>query len=192
LTGHPINRYAEELARITSGTIAALKPTHDHAVVVAGLVVALRTMHTRRGDRMAFVTLDDRTGRLELAVFSELFERHRDLLVKDTLLVVKGHVSVDEYTGGFKMSAEEIYNIDQARAIFGSRLVIEVDAAIAANGFVDELKQILAPSQGPCPVHVRYRSEAAEVELVLGEEWRIVPSRAVLERLGRLAGERNV
>jgi len=47
-------------------------------------------MQTRRGDRMAFVTLDDRTGRLELAVFSELFERHRDLLAKDTLLVVKG------------------------------------------------------------------------------------------------------
>ena len=77
----------------------------------------------------AFVTLDDRTGRLELAVFSELFERHRDLLAKDALLVVKGHVSVDEYTGGFKMSAEEIYNIEQARGAFGSRLVIAVDAA---------------------------------------------------------------
>jgi DNA polymerase-3 subunit alpha len=181
-----------DLAHITSATIAELKPTHDRAVVVAGLVVGMRVMQTRRGDRMAFVTLDDRTGRLELAVFSELFERHRDLLVKDTLLVVKGHVAVDEYTGGFKMSAEEIYNIDQARAVFGSRLVIEVDAVTAANGFMDELKQILAPSQGPCPVWVRYRSDAAEVELVLGEEWKVSPSQAVLERLGRLAGERNV
>ena len=192
LTGHPIERYMHDLKHIASSTIAELKPTEDRAVVVAGLVVGLRVMQTRRGDRMAFVTLDDRTGRLELAVFSELFERYRELLVKDAFLVVKGHVSVDEYTGGFKMSAEEIYNIDQARAAFGSRVVIAVDAAIAANGFVDELKQILAPSQGPCPVWVRYRSEAAEVELVLGEEWRIVPSRAVLERLGRLAGERNV
>jgi DNA polymerase-3 subunit alpha len=192
LTGHPIARYADELAHFTSSTIAELRPTHDRAIVVAGLVVAVRVMQTRRGDRMAFVTLDDRTARLELAVFSELFERHRDHLVKDTLLVVTGHVSVDEYTGGFKMSAEEIYNIEQARGVFGSRLVIAVDALTAANGFIDELKQILAPSQGPCPVCVRYRSDTAEVELVLGEEWKVSPSRSVMERLSRLAGERNV
>lgn len=192
LTGHPIARYAEELKHMISAPIAELRPTYDRALVVAGLVVGIRTMQTRRGDRMAFVTLDDRTGRLELAVFSELFERHRDLLVKDTLLVVKGQVAVDEYTGGFKMSAEEIYNIDHARAVFGSRVIIAVDASTAANGFMEELKQILAPSQGPCPVWVRYRGEAAEAELVLGEEWKVSPSRAVIERLSRLAGERNV
>jgi DNA polymerase III subunit alpha len=112
LTGHPIARYADELKNFTSASIAELRPADDRAVVIAGLVVGLRVMQTKRGDRMAFVTLDDRTGRLDLAIFSELFERHRELLVKDTLLVVKGHVSVDEYTGGFKMSAEEIYNID--------------------------------------------------------------------------------
>ncbi|MBI3898590.1 MAG: DNA polymerase III subunit alpha [Gammaproteobacteria bacterium] len=192
LTGHPIARYSDELKHFTSATIAELKPTADRAVVVAGLVVAMRAMQTKRGDRMAFITLDDRTGRLELAVFSELFERYRALLVKDTLLVVEGHVSVDEYTGGFKMSAEKIYNIDQARAAFGSRLVIHVDAAKAANGFMDELKEILAPSQGPCPVWLRYRSDIAEADIVLGEEWRINPNAAVLERLTRLAGNNNV
>jgi DNA polymerase III subunit alpha len=57
---------------------------------------------------------------------------------------------------------------------------------------MDELKEILAPSKGPCPVLLRYRSEKAEVEIVLGEEWRVSPAGAVLERLGRLAGERNV
>jgi len=97
-SGHPIQRYEAELARRAT-RIVDLKPTADRTVVVAGLVVAMRTMNTRRGDRMAFVTLDDRTGRLELAVFSELYTRHRDLLGKDNLLVVEGHVSVDEYSG---------------------------------------------------------------------------------------------
>jgi len=193
LTGHPIARYAEELTQFISATIAELKPTEDRTVTVAGLVVALRVMQTKRGDRMAFVTLDDRTGRLELAVFSEMFERHRDLLVKDNLLVVEGQVSVDEYTGGFKMSAEKVYNIDQARAAFSRRLVIKVDAETAGNGFMDELKQILTPaSQGPCAVWLRYHTDQAEADIVLGEEWRINPSESVLERLSRLAGERNV
>ncbi|MBI3575993.1 MAG: DNA polymerase III subunit alpha, partial [Gammaproteobacteria bacterium] len=193
LTGHPIARYAEELARITDYTIAELRPTRDRDIVVAGLVVNLRTMQTRRGDRMAFVTLDDRTGRLELAVFAEFYTRYRELLVKDTLLVVKGQVSVDEYTGGFKMSAEKIYNVDQARGAFSSRLVIEVDVGLAGNGFADELRAILGPvAHGTCPVYLRYHGAEADAEIALGEEWKISPTDTVIERLGRLAGERNV
>ncbi len=193
LTGHPIARYAEELARITDYTIAELRPTQDRTIVVAGLVVNLRTMQTRRGDRMAFVTLDDRTGRLELAVFSELYAQRRELLVKDSLLVVRGDVSVDEYTSGFKMAAEEIYNIDQARGAFSSRLVIEVDAGLAGNGFADELRSILAPvARGPCPVYLRYHGSGADAEIALGEEWKISPTGTVIERLGQLAGEGNV
>jgi DNA polymerase-3 subunit alpha len=193
LTGHPIARYAEELARITDATIAELRPTQDRTIVVAGLVVALRTMQTRRGDRMAFVTLDDRTGRLELAVFADLYQQARDRLVKDALLVVEGHVSVDEYTGGFKMSAERIYNIEQARATFGTRLVIDVDAMVAGNGFLTELREILQPARhGSCPVVLRYRNQEAEAEIALGEEWKVQPSGAVLERLGRLAGSEHV
>jgi len=193
LTGHPIARYEQELARFIDSSIAELKPTEDKNIVVAGLVVGMRAMQTRRGDRMAFVTLDDRTGRLELAVFSELYERHRDLLAKDTLLVVEGQVSMDEYSGGFKMSAERIYNIDQARGTFASRLEIDVDTALAATGFMQELKQILKPATpGNCLVCVRYDAGPASAEILLGPEWKINPGGALLDRLSGLAGEGRV
>ena len=193
LTGHPIERYEKELAGITNSSISELNPTQDSTIIVAGLVVAIRTMHTRRGDRMAFVTLDDRTGRLELAVFSGLYASHRELLVKDKLLIVEGHVSVDEYTGGFKMSAEKIYNMEQARSVFGTRVVIDVDADLAGNGFLDELKRILKPAcQGPCPVYLHYQSDLAEADIVLGEEWNINPTGVVLERLTEFAGKDRV
>ena len=193
LTGHPIRRYEAELRHITDNCLAELKPVEDRPVVVAGLVVGMRTMNTRRGDRMAFVTLDDRTGQLELAVFSELYERHRELLGKDNLLIVEGQVSVDEYSGGFRMSAEKIYDIDQARAAMASRLEIDVDAELAGNGFARELQEILKPATpGRCPVHLQYRRSDAEAQIVLGEEWRITPSGAVLERLWQLAGQEHV
>ncbi len=193
LTGHPIARYEAELSHIIMTDLANLKPVDDRNVVVAGLVVAMRTMNTKRGDRMAFVTLDDRTGRLELAVFSDMYTRYRDLLSKDTLLVVEGQVSVDEYSGGFKMSADKIYNIDQARAAFATCLEIDVQAAQAGNGFVHELQDILKPvTPGSCPVLLRYQSEAAVAEIALGQEWRIMPTGAVLEQLSQLAGQEHV
>jgi DNA polymerase III subunit alpha len=161
--------------------------------VVAGLIVAIRTMQTRRGDRMAFVTLDDRSGRLELAVFADLFAASRDLLVKDTLLIVDGQLSIDEYTGGFKMRAEKLYNMDQARSAFASHVVIDVDADLAKNGFVGELKQILGPeTEGSCPVYLNYHNGNAAAEILLGEEWAVNPTGTVIERLEDLAGEQHV
>jgi DNA polymerase-3 subunit alpha len=109
------------------------------------------------------------------------------------LLVVDGYVSVDDYTGGFKMSAEKIYNIDQARAAFAMRLVIDVNSGLAENGFVDELKAILEPlSQGRCPVVLNYTSNNAEAEIALGDNWRIVPTGTLLTKLYQLAGEHHV
>jgi DNA polymerase-3 subunit alpha len=142
---------------------------------------------------MAFVTLDDRTGRLELAVFSDLFERYRELLVKDALLVVEGQVSVDEYSGGFKMSAERLYNIDQARAVFASRLEIDVDSGALGGGFIADLKQALAPAvPGSCPVALNYEAHGARAEILLGPEWKVTLSNALLDRLTGLAGAGRV
>lgn len=192
LSGHPITRFEKELAHITGNTIANLNSSKNN-VMVAGLIVAIRTMQTRRGDRMAFVTLDDRTGRLELAVFSDLYHASRELLTKDALIVVDGQLSVDEYTGGFKMRADKLYTMDEARAGFASRLVIDVNMDIAGNGFVSELKQILTPVvDGPCPVYLSYCNQDAEAEILLGAQWKVNPTANVLKKLEGLAGEEHV
>lgn len=193
LTGHPIARHMQELARFVDGDLTGIRPTESGTITVAGLVVALRTMSTKRGDRMAFVTLDDSMGRLELAVFPELYEKHRELIAKDALLVVKGQVSVDEFSGGFRMSAESLYSLDSAREAFATRLDLDVDAALAANGFVHDLQMLLAPARpGTCPVYLRYRTDDAEAEVSLGPDWRIRPSGEVLDALARLAGRERV
>ena len=142
---------------------------------------------------MAFVTLDDRTGRLEIAVFSDLFAESREYLVKDTLLVVEGQLSVDEYTGGFKMRADRVYNIDEARLKYAKRIEIDVDAKHAGNGFIGSLKEILAPARdGICPVVVRYYNKDAVADISLGKDWMISPRDAVIERLQEFAGNDNV
>ncbi|MHB1512592.1 MAG: DNA polymerase III subunit alpha [Acidiferrobacter sp.] len=188
LTGHPIDRYAAELKRITKTAISDLKPTENSSIMVGGLVVALRVINTRRGDRMAFVTLDDRTGRIDLAMFGELYQRYRERVVKDALVIVKGSVSTDEYSGGFKMTAEAIYNIDEARAAFATRLVMDIESDRCDERFVDGLREILGPVRaGKCPIVVRYHRPEGVADLVFGEEWRVTPNEAVMRQLDALA-----
>ncbi len=193
LTGHPINRYLPELKCFTSARIIDLKPAKNQTVVVAGLIVAMRTMNTRRGDRMAFITIDDRSARIELAVFSEAYNQYRDLLAKDKLIVVEGEVSIDDYSGGFKMSANSIYDINQARTRFGKRLLVQVNEKKLANGFIHELQSILSPFRdGFCPVVLDYQRRDARAELLLGKGWQIQPSDELLQRLREMVGEERV
>lgn len=192
LTGHPINPFLPELKQFISARIVDLKPA-KRQVVVAGLIVAMRTMNTKRGDRMAFFTLDDRSARIEVAVFSETYQRYRDLLAKDRLVVVTGEVSVDDYAGGYKMQAEAIYDMAQAREHYARRLVIRVEQAMAANGFIPELEQTLSPfREGKCPIRILYRNQCAEARLGLGEAWRVRPSDELLRRLGQVVGAEQV
>lgn len=193
LTGHPITRYEAELEQIVTAKLSDIRPTESKTMTVAGMIVAIRTMQTRRGDRMAFITLDDRTGRIELAVFSDTYNEQRELLVKDTLLVVKGQVSVDDYSGGFKMAAESVYGIDDARNEFANQLVLSLSPEKMANGFLVDLKRILEPVEdGSCPVVLRYQNGNAEATLVLGDEWCIDVNTAILGKLNDLVGEDSV
>ena len=193
LTGHPINRYEAELARFVTHRIADLKPTRDQMVVVAGLIVALRTMNSRRGERIAFVTLDDRTGRVELAVFAEAYQRYRDSLVKDRLVVVEGSVSVDEYSGGYRMSTERILDIDTARAVYAKRLEIDIAATRLQNDASAVLAEILKPfREGGCPVWINYCGAAARARVALGQEWRVRPTDELLHRLTEMTGPDGV
>ena len=192
LTGHPIERYQNELLQFITTRIVDLKPSQDQIVLVAGLVVAIRTMNSRRGERIAFVTLDDRSGRIELAVFAEAYQRYRDLLVKDRLLVVEGTVNIDEYSGGFRMSAEKIYDIDRAREVFAKRLEIDVEDKYSANGFIGSLADVLQPfRQGDCPVWINYQGQHATARMALGQDWCIHPTDELLHRLTEVAGPDN-
>lgn len=193
LTGHPITRYENELRKFTSCRIVDVQPKRDATLVIAGLVLALRTMKTKKGDMMAFVTLDDRSARIELAVFSDVYTRCRDLLAKDKLIVIEGEASVDEYTGSYKMSAREIYDIDKAREVYGRRLVLQIDGKKFSPDFAPALAKVLTPfREGSCPIRVHFVGDGVKVNISFGKEWRVRPTGELLHRLEDLLGPQGV
>jgi len=161
---------------------------------VAGLVVELRTKQNKNGKRMAFATLDDRTGRLEVAVFSEAFDKFREYLVKDTLLVADGNLSWDDFAGQLRLSAENLMSMEQARVAFAKRLLLSRTADSGgeepAAVWIEKLRETLAPFQGGhCPVFIEYQAQGAQSLIQLGEAWQIRPEEALLNQLRTICGE---
>jgi DNA polymerase-3 subunit alpha len=207
LTGHPIIRYQDELERIISGTLASLvSSAGDNAVVpsgrgdawerpvvIAGLVMTMRVRKTQRGGNIAFLTLDDHTAQIDVRIFSEVFDKHQALLGKDKVLVIQGTLGLDDYSGGNQVTAQTIYDINQARAQFARRLVVGVESRQAGNGFVRSLADILQPfREGQCRVCIDYLGGGAQARIALGDEWTVHPTDELLHRLRELAGAQRV
>ena len=193
VSGHPIAHYEDELSKFITAPICGLKPARDKTVVVAGYVMSVRTMQTKSGGRIAFLTLDDRSGRIELAVFSQLYESCRELLVKDQLLIVEGEVGVDEFTENHKLTGRQVYDLTQAREKFAKGVSLTLHKEQLEPSFIQRLQQALKPfCGGQCPLYIHYQQENAQASLALGDEWCVKPSASLLEVLAGFSGQENV
>jgi DNA polymerase-3 subunit alpha len=198
LTGHPIDRYEAEITAMTCTRIATLlegersRGDRERRTVV-GLVVSVRQAKSQRG-RLATVLLDDRTGRIEATCFSELYERVRERLVPDAILVVSGQMSFDEYRDSWSLRADEVQTLEEARLAQADHLALTLDlsdpdAHRRGHELIGQLREILARVGGEgLPIWVDYLCPGARGRLRLGPDWRVPPRDDLLKALRHLLG----
>jgi DNA polymerase-3 subunit alpha len=171
LSGHPFDGYARELRDIAPTRLADLQPGTEPRRI-AGVIHGVRVQQSRRG-RMGIVALDDGTGRVELTLFSELFEANRGRLKEDQLLVAEGKVVQDDFTGGLRITADAVWDLAAARNKFARAMRITCNGGSSGP----RLKELLGPyrdgGKGGCPVSVVYCNGTAACEIELGEDWRV-------------------
>ncbi|WP_286236831.1 DNA polymerase III subunit alpha [Neptuniibacter halophilus] len=190
LTGHPIDEYESELRHFISKRIVELQPARGQTQKMAGLVVDLRLKKTKKGDNLCFVTLDDRSARIDVTLFGDTYDAVRDMVAKDAVLIVEGEVAEDHFSGGMKVRVSKVLSIPQARAQYASGVQVRCQAGQFAGRRLQELQNLLQShrGQGGLPLRLRYQREDAEATLVLGDNWRVEASDelliALMERFG--------
>ena len=187
LSGHPFSTYAREVQPLVRTRLSSLQPSNQ-SVTVAGVVTSVRITQGRRG-RMAVVQLDDGTGRVEATIFNELFEANRSLLKEDTLLIVEGRAQHDDFTGGIRISVDQVLDLPAARQRFarGVKLICNGGSQGA------KLRDLLAPYRnGALPVYIVYSNQDAECRIDLGEAWRVKLDEGLIQSLGEWLRPENV
>ena len=200
LTGHPVDQYRDELISIVGKCLRdrIAQPIIDtgksyrnrdaNMVKVGGLLMHMRLRNSPSG-RMAFLTLDDNTARMDVAVFTDAFNTYKNLLVKDRILIIEGSMSIDEYNGLPRIRAKEITDLEDARIQHGKRLMISVDNSDNKTN-ISELGNTLKPyiAGGSCKVLISYKSAEAEAQFKFGEDWAVIPKKELLRELSSING----
>ncbi|MGA8147981.1 MAG: DNA polymerase III subunit alpha [Gallionellaceae bacterium] len=206
LSGHPYQEYAEELSnfvkyRLADLTPGMMQPVGNNAgygggrrsamqLVLAGMVTDVRIQQTRRG-RMGVVTLDDGSAQVEMTVFNEIFEDSRPWIREDELLVVEGKVSLDDYSGNMRVTADKLYDFASARSNFARRLELTINSEKKIRAV--QLRELLMPYRdGKCPVAMRYTNAIGSTQLNLGEAWCVTLHDDLMDGLNKLLGAQNV
>ena len=221
LSGHPIAEYLPELAQLTRNVIANLK-AEKAPQLVAGLIHDIRIIKSKRGDTIAVLTLDDRSGRIEASLFGEVYQQCRELLRKDSVIVVEGVVSIDEYNGNgqLQIRVRRLMGLQDARCQLARRLSLTLQQEGLAVESLPALEAILAahklesavaigaggsrPGQeapgrteagkpaGGCEVVLHVRRSSVQGSIVFGSAWRVQPDAELLQKLRDKYGKTSV
>ncbi|WP_148715147.1 DNA polymerase III subunit alpha [Chitinolyticbacter meiyuanensis] len=178
LSGHPFDAHAKGIRNFLKTRLDRLEPRKE-LQYLAGIVSGIRVKNGDRG-RMAFVQLDDGHGKIEVSLFSEVYEEHRTKLKDDTLLVVLGKVSEDRFNGGVRVVADAVMDAAGARSQFARALAIHLNG----NADAAKLQTLLSGYVGGrCPVEIEYRNTDAQCQLRLSDAWRVTLHEELLLQL---------
>jgi DNA polymerase-3 subunit alpha len=191
LTGHPIDEYEGEIRRFARQRIVDLKPARD-TQTVAGLIIALRVMKNKKGDKMGFITLDDRSGRIEASLFADSFHAAQSLLQTDAMVVVEGEVSSDDFSGGLRLRAKRVMSLEEARTGLAESLRLTVRSEALKGDRLRWLGDLCRKHRGACPITLDYTGQEARALLQFGEAWRIDPADSLIQALRDQFGRENV
>ena len=148
-------------------------------------LAALVTTLSRRNNRGHFIAVEVHSGQLDLFLSNEMYATYADLLVKDTIVVIEGKVTTDDFNGRQKITATHLMSLADAKARFARGV------SIAVSGPDEHLCKDLAATfspyrNGSAPVYLHYRNQRTRVSFELGLEWNVKPCEELIAALNEL------
>lgn len=184
-SGHLFDECVDDVSKIVKIRLSSIEPAREF-ITIAGIITATRTMFTKRG-KMMFITLDDKTARIEVSIFNEVYERYSDLLKEENLVILQVKVSKDDYNGGMRVVAEKVLDLARARAAQANSLLITLDIRDEQLDVI-ELKKLLHTKcdEDGVGVIIHTKMNGAAVDIRLGADWQILPSDELIEQLKQM------
>jgi DNA polymerase-3 subunit alpha len=192
ITGHPLTRFERQLRLYAIANTQTLGEFQDgDKISLGGMVFKTRLQTTRKGDRMAFVTLEDVQGQVDVIVFPEVFKEFGAALETDQPVLVRGIVDWGEDKP--KIIADRIVLLSEAAERLSPQVHINLQTLGLTRDTLGQLKSILQDAPGASAVYLHLVfPEEREVVVVPEERLQVAPSESLVQHIERLFGQEVV
>lgn len=188
ITGHPLEKYRKEMERYVTVDLGRLEELAEgQEVKVAGIKQSMREISTKKGDRMAFLTLEDLHGSAEMIVFADTFNKAGHILVSDGPFVVQG--VVDSNGDKPKIKAFEVELLEEYRQRVTSEIQINLSTIGLSSDDLLKLKEVLQRHKGECAVRLKLTIPTkAETVITMSEEFKVGSSDELVNDVEEIFG----
>jgi DNA polymerase-3 subunit alpha len=189
ITGHPLVRYKEFIEKHTNtDTIRITLQRNEKEVRIGGMIRSLKEINTKKGDRMAFATLEDIQGTIEVIIFSDLFKEVSTLIKSDEPVIVTGSVSSDE--DKIKVIASKIRPLSEVMSKKTRSVHFHLSSEQAVKEKIKRLKELIQAYPGECPAYLHVTMPGkSETVISLDTHFCVEPSSPFTRELEVLFGQ---
>ncbi|MBY0052849.1 DNA polymerase III subunit alpha [Brevibacillus agri] len=190
LSGHPLDQYAHVAARPEVTAISALSEVaRDKTVKVFGMITEEKRIQTKKGDPMAFLTLEDKTMPVELVVFPQVFAKYGQLLGKERIVVAEARVDHQDDT--VKLLASRFWDAEALPApTTETVLFVKISAQQEHDSTLQRLQRLFVEKKGTIPVILFYEGKRQTIRLP--EDIRVEVDESFLEQARDIVGRDSV
>lgn len=191
LTGHPLSSYQEWLSIITPHAVSRLSDVPDGRKVILGAAIgAIKIKNTRRGDKMAFIQLEDGEAVVEAIVFPDLFGKTFSFLEEGKLVLVRG--TVERESGEVRLLLEDLKLLADALKDLSGKLVLMFKGEGLSTKELKTLKELFTSNNGRCEVALELTFPEGVVRIDLNGKFMVSPTPDFITNLRRFLGDHFV
>ncbi|MEW5922957.1 MAG: DNA polymerase III subunit alpha [Candidatus Zixiibacteriota bacterium] len=190
VSGHPLDRFRSELIAFGTVDTEKMQAVKDgREVRLGGIISTIKLMNDKRGNRMAFVTLEDFKGTTEMIIFSDCYEKGKDHIFEDNIVMMEGRVSTREGEAA-KVIVNSLYPLDSLPERFDCQLVIKLDEDTPERKLT-AVENVLVKNQGQTPVIFAARRNGDEY-IIRSKRFQVAPNQKLLLKLKEILGDSSV
>ena len=188
VSGHPLADVEQDLRMFTTSNVAGLSGYSDGAQIrIGGITAHKKEINSKKGDRMAFIQMEDLTGSIEVVVFPKIFAENRALLESEDPILISGKLNRNE--SSLAVVADEIVPLSRAAEKMQKELALKVDLDKAGPETLSSLKNLLTRHQGQAPVYLHLERPGSFVTVLAADnKYHVKPSQDLLDQVRQLLG----
>jgi DNA polymerase-3 subunit alpha len=183
ITGHPLDKAAREINSVVDASIQDLKKWgNDQPVRIGGLIRSFKKHRSKKGDPMAFLSLEDILDTVEVIIFPETYTRCEEILSSTDPIIIQGVVQQDER--GPKIIADSVDLLPEAREKYTESATIKLESAKLNRQQLEKIKKVLYQYHGACPLLLTLHfPNKGEVDIEVIRDLTIRPCRQLTKKV---------